>query len=275
MHDPGLRLAKVAAVYPDGHSVDVVFYDDGSRAANVQVLSGSASTSTGFHDLPSPHLAPDGDPWSPQESKTRDMIAVIGFVRGMPVVFGFLFPQVNQMLFSDQNRMVYRHASGVYFTISASGDTEICHPSGAFARFGASPGHEDLSGRDFDGKWNIPASAPVSIRVEQAGGVASLTIDPAGNVVLDHDGSLTTTTGGTATVTSAGALVINAPSVTINAPSVTINGQLTQGTGSNGGGCTLLGPVNVTNDVVAGGKSLIHHLHGGVTAGGANTGQPV
>ena len=28
MFDPGLRLAKVVAVYPDGYSVDVVFYDD-------------------------------------------------------------------------------------------------------------------------------------------------------------------------------------------------------------------------------------------------------
>jgi hypothetical protein len=54
-----------------------------------------------------------------------------------------------------------------------------------------------------------------------------------------------------------------------------LNGPLSQGVGSGGGGATMLGPMTVTNDVTAGGKSLKTHVHSGVTAGGANTGAPV
>jgi hypothetical protein len=210
MYDPGLKLAKVAAVYPDGHSVDLVFYDDGSRASNVQVLSGSASTSSGFHDLPAPDAAPGGDAWSMQDSKTRDMIACVGFIRGLPVVLGFLYPQVNQMLFADKDRMVYRHASGVYFTITGSGDTELCHPSGAFIRMGASPAHEDLSGKDLDGNWSIPVSAPVNIHIEQAGGMASLNIDTAGNIEVINQGTVTVTSEGDISLSSAGNVTVAA-----------------------------------------------------------------
>lgn len=67
---------------------------------------------------------------------------------------------------------------------------------------------------------------------------------------------------------------VDATTMTINANTI-INGSLSQGTGAAGGGATMAGPVTVTNDVTAGGKSLIHHVHGGVTAGGANTGQPI
>lgn len=42
---------------------------------------------------------------------------------------------------------------------------------------------------------------------------------------------------------------------------VTINGNLSQGMGEGGGSTTMLGPVAVTNDVTAGGKSLQQHTH--------------
>lgn len=42
---------------------------------------------------------------------------------------------------------------------------------------------------------------------------------------------------------------------------MTINGNLSQGMGDGGGTATMLGPVNVTNDVNAGGKSLMGHKH--------------
>ncbi len=38
------------------------------------------------------------------------------------------------------------------------------------------------------------------------------------------------------------------------------------------GGVTIEGNITVTGDVVAGGISLIHHVHGGIQPGGANTG---
>lgn len=80
-------------------------------------------------------------------------------------------------------------------------------------------------------------------------------------------------TGGDITATTTGNVTINAPTITLNGD-VTINGNLSQGMGASGGSATMLGPVNVTNDVKAGGKSLTTHTHGGVQTGSGNTSAP-
>lgn len=60
---------------------------------------------------------------------------------------------------------------------------------------------------------------------------------------------------------TAGTEVIN------SAPQIEMDGQLTQGTGPQGGNATLNGPVTVNNDLTAEGKSVHNHTH---TAQGAN-----
>lgn len=80
-------------------------------------------------------------------------------------------------------------------------------------------------------------------------------------------------------VVASGAVTVTGGSVTINGPTTingntTINGSLNQGTGAAGGGATMGGPVNVTEDVVAGGVSLINHTHGGVDTGSSDTQPP-
>lgn len=80
-------------------------------------------------------------------------------------------------------------------------------------------------------------------------------------------------TGGDITATTTGNVTINAPTITLNGD-VTINGNLSQGMGASGGSAKMLGPVNVTNDVKAGGKSLTTHTHGGVQTGSGNTSAP-
>jgi len=70
------------------------------------------------------------------------------------------------------------------------------------------------------------------------------------------------------------AISITAPGgMTINAPTLTLNAALAQGAPMGGGSATstLIGPLNVTNDVTAGGKSLKTHTH---PNGSPNTGQP-
>lgn len=70
------------------------------------------------------------------------------------------------------------------------------------------------------------------------------------------------------------AVSITAPGgLTINAPVVTLNAALAQGAPMGGGSATstLIGPLNVTNDVTAGGKSLKTHTH---PNGTPNTGAP-
>lgn len=79
--------------------------------------------------------------------------------------------------------------------------------------------------------------------------------------------------GGDITATTTGSMTINAPTITLNG-NVTINGNLSQGMGEDGGTATMLGPVTVTNDVKAAGKSLTTHTHSGVQTGGGNTGAP-
>ncbi|HHS9739306.1 TPA: Gp138 family membrane-puncturing spike protein [Raoultella ornithinolytica] len=79
--------------------------------------------------------------------------------------------------------------------------------------------------------------------------------------------------GGDITATTAGSATINAPEIILNG-NVTINGNLSQGMGDSGGSATMLGPVTVTNDVTAGGKSLMTHTHGGVEHGNDSTGEP-
>lgn len=67
---------------------------------------------------------------------------------------------------------------------------------------------------------------------------------------------------------------VNTPTFTVNGNTV-LNGMLSQGMGTSGGSATMLGPVTVTNDVTAGGKSLETHVHSGVQTGSGNTGTPV
>ncbi|WMT13137.1 phage baseplate assembly protein V [Serratia fonticola] len=97
-------------------------------------------------------------------------------------------------------------------------------------------------------------------------GAAFIELDPGSHAV-------NVTTTGKLTASALGGTEINSPEIVLNG-NVTINGNLSQGMGEGGGTATMLGPVNVTNDVTAGGKSLMDHTHGGVETGSGNTGKP-
>jgi len=90
-------------------------------------------------------------------------------------------------------------------------------------------------------------------------------------VAAGHD--ITVSTTGKLTASAQGGTTITSPTITLNG-NVTINGNLSQGMGSGGGSATMLGPVTVTNDVKAGGKSLTSHTHNGVQPGSGNSGAP-
>lgn len=291
-----LRLARVAAVHPEDHSVDLVMVDDGSRFPGAQVLSPTAGTDAGVFDMPEPSVG--SDKWSLSEQRERDILAVVSMLAGtaLPVVLGFLYPQVNGMLFADKNRRVMRHASDVYTSIDGSGNIEVAHPNGTYLRIGTSPDHEDLTGKDFDGNWAITKNTGAATHLQivvKAGGAqkAKLHIDPSGNITVEHSGNLAIDTTGTVNVTAGGAVTVDAPSVTLDAPQTTCTGALTvQGlltyqaglAGSGGSGASLTGALNVTGNVDTtgtlknNGKSVgSTHTHSGVQTGGGNTGVPV
>lgn len=81
----------------------------------------------------------------------------------------------------------------------------------------------------------------------------------------------------TVTVNATGLATITSPTVTVQGNlvvngSTALNGNITQTAGTSAGTATLVGPLNVTNDVTAGSISLQGHKHSGVTTGGGNTG---
>ncbi|HHS9554373.1 TPA: Gp138 family membrane-puncturing spike protein [Raoultella planticola] len=90
-------------------------------------------------------------------------------------------------------------------------------------------------------------------------------------VAAGHD--VTVKTPGKLTASADGGTEITSPEIILNG-NVTINGNLSQGMGESGGSATMHGPVTVTNDVTAGGKSLMTHTHGGVEHGNDSTGEP-
>lgn len=90
-------------------------------------------------------------------------------------------------------------------------------------------------------------------------------------VAAGHD--VTVKTPGKLTANAQGGTEITSPTIVLNG-AVTINGTLSQGMGASGGGATMLGPINVTNDVTAGGVSVKNHTHKGVEPGSGNSGGP-
>lgn len=150
-----LRIARVTRVHPESNAVDLVFMDDFAPAVGVPVLSPIAATRSGLTDMPEPTRKNDEEITDVRETKDQDLIAVVAFTYHHPLVLGFMFPQVTQLGFSEIGRMVYRHQSDVYHTITKDGSVEIAHPSGVYLRIGASTAHEDLTGTDLDAKWKI------------------------------------------------------------------------------------------------------------------------
>jgi len=111
----------------------------------------------------------------------------------------------------------------------------------------------------------------------------AVTLYGPNGVVIRDTGSgavITLTPSGINCVVGGNSLLINSSGTTVTGPftvngATVLNGPLSQGVGAGGGTATMLGPITVTNDVVAGGKSLKTHVHSGVTSGGSNTGAPV
>ncbi|NHB88733.1 Gp138 family membrane-puncturing spike protein [Photorhabdus tasmaniensis] len=97
-------------------------------------------------------------------------------------------------------------------------------------------------------------------------GAAYIELDPGSH-------NVTVITPAKLIVTAHGGTEITSPEITLNG-NVTINGNLSQGMGSGGGTATLQGPVTVSNDLTAGGISLMNHTHGGVQTGSGSTRKP-
>lgn len=229
----GLCFGKVINTHPEAHAVDVLLLETGEQLPLVQVLC-FGGTDFGGSGLPQPTNPGEYDP---QQTKNRDIYAVVGYVRNTPVVLGFLFPQVAQLLFKDINRSIQREPSDVYWTTDGAGNHEFYHPSGTFIRIGTTNDHEDLTGKDLDQLWKITKNTDAAV-------YAHITVANGGNVVgsaeIDPAGNLTATLTGTATIQAQGEVTVSSDvSVTIDAPVTNVTGNLdVDGNVSAGDGVT-------------------------------------
>jgi hypothetical protein len=252
-----MELAKVVNVNWDSHSVDLVMMLDGRPMNGVRVMSSSASTDTGLNDLSQPDVPASGDAYKiGGNSGTRDIIACVDYFGDLPVVMGFLHPQFSQMLFSDKERMVYRHASDVYETIDKDGNFEFYHPSGAFVRVAVASAHHDLTGQDFDGLWKITRNTDkqVHIHVEQAGGTASVDIAPNGAIAFHTNTTANITAVGNVTVhTDGNALVEATGTAEVKGATINLNGGAMKGIVQGDCLCAFTGaPHGMTSSSVKG-----------------------
>ncbi len=121
--------------------------------------------------------------------------------------------------------------------------------------------HDLSDGFAIPGPKSIPNTFGVStseVQLRTNDGAAVVAISPT-----THDIKATTT----------GNVTITAPTITLSG-NIVLNGPITQTSGGGGGGttATLIGPLNVTNDVTAQGTSLHTHTH--PDPDGGNTGPP-
>lgn len=221
-----MKLAKVVAVHASSNKVDLLFMDDNRRVPGVKVMSHDASSSSGRVGLPTPDAQASDDPYLAPAISSRDLIACVAFYDGLPVVQGFLHPEVSEMFFPDPDRMMERTPSDFYHTVDGKGNAEWFHPSGAYIRMGTDPAHEDLTGKDYNQSFNAKRNADQKIHfhIAQAGGKASIDIDPDGNVVITHGGNMTIQTSGTSTIHSDGDMNLSSGShINLSAPRIDLN----------------------------------------------------
>lgn len=228
-----MRQGIVVATHPEDHSVDLVMVDDGSRLSGVQVMSANASSRSGSIDMPA--VPEKKNKWDITEKTGQEMIAMVGYVGGRhPVVTGFLYPQVNQMLFKDPKMRFNRHQSDVMSYTDGDGNFGIMHPSGAFIQVGEKPEKPELADQNADVslKPDRNTGKKVFLRVALGGNAVEVTMTPdgtctvkmkqdfnveaEGDINLKAEGNILLEAGGTFSAKAAGKSSIDGSTVHFN-----------------------------------------------------------
>jgi hypothetical protein len=178
-----MRFARVVAVHPESHSVDLVDTETGVRLAEVKVM-GSSSGDTGSWSVPSVQRPTNDAEAGDVSSPGRDLIAAYSVVDDIrAIVHGFVTPNGSQTGMKQDDRSVSRHASGAYTTTAPDGSMELFHPSGTYFRVGAGE-HEDLSAHSGDGTWTETTGAAAPSITLVTGGF-KLQVSPGGVATIN------------------------------------------------------------------------------------------
>ena len=212
-----LHMARVVEIHPESNAVDVEMMADNRRIPAAPVLSGSAGSDFGLADL----TVPEFQGYGKGNSEIRDVYAVIGFIDNHPVVLGFMFPQIAQCLFEEKGLRIARHGSDVYTTVDASGNVELCHPSGTYLRIGVTPARRNLVQKNYDKNWKVKHNTDKAVHVHlsvasRGQEVASLNIDPAGNISVRNNGSTALHSTGDISIRSDTHIGLSAPRIDLN-----------------------------------------------------------
>lgn len=282
-----LRKGIVVDTHPDDHAVDLLMLDNGERLVGVQVSSSAASGRTGTVDLVA--VPPGRNKWDISQENGQDTHALVDYVGRTPVVMGFLFPQINQMLFKDPKLKFGRHQSDVINYNDGQGNFGVLHPSGAFIQVGESPEPPAFANRNADGNLKVDRNTgrKVHVRISLAGKTAVLTMTPGGSCTLDLDENLDITVGGHANVNCNDATITAKERVLVDSPSSRFTGALDvdglfsfnagmkgKAGASGGAAAQIEGGVSATGQVSADGgiaaKGLVA-VDGSITATGSIT----
>jgi hypothetical protein len=214
-------------------------------------MSLGASNRTGTVDLPEIKAKPDKwDVTKRNADDEQDLLAIVGTLGRNPIVMGFIFPQLNQMLFEDGKLRLYRHQSDVMTTIDGDGNFQYDHPGGAFIRIAEDPDHATFTKKNVDKSLatNRNSNRKVHVRIELAEQMVQLTLTPdgdaslkikrnllieaegkadikvTGNMTAEVGGNMSATIAGTTTVQSEGTATINSDGdVLVNATNIKLN----------------------------------------------------
>lgn len=228
-----LRRGIVVATHPEDHSVDLVMADNGSRLVGVQVISQNGSTRTGSTDLPDTPVRKNK--WDVTEETDQEMIALVDNVGGIPVVIGFLFPQINQMLWNDPKLKMSRHQSDVSWMVDGEANIQLDHPSGAYIRIGEEPARVVMDKTNADGSSvkDRNLERKVNVRIGLADNMVEVTLTPDGDMIVklkknlevDADGLMRMTTKQTFDIQAVGNITLKTDADAVVSAGGSINAE--------------------------------------------------
>jgi phage baseplate assembly protein gpV len=268
-----LRLGIVVETHAADMSVDLVMTDDGARIIGAQVSSLGASGRTGTVDLP--EVIAKKNKWdiTQRDHDGQDVLALVGYLGRNPIVIGFIFPQLNQMLFKDGKLSIYRHQSDLVKTIDGDGNYQISHPCGTYVRIGESPDKVDYENSNADKNLSISRNKDrkVFVRIGLADDEVVVTLSPDGKAKMTMKSDLEVDVGGNLSAAVAGTSLIDSTGeVTIKAPSGLFDMEIARFTGN----MQVDKGIHAEDDIVADAVSLKNHKQTGVTAGSSVSGPP-
>lgn len=282
-----MKRGIVVATHPEDHSVDLVM-SDGRRMVGVQVMTSNGSSRSGVFDMPA--VPVKKDKWDISKETGQDQIAIVDFVDGLPVVVGFLFPQVSQMTLDDPKTRMTRHQSDVIEMLDGNGNYQYMHPAGAAVIIGESVMRPIIANKNTDKNLKVDKNLNrrVHIFLGTKEDASNLKLLDTGNAILHGDmlakmDSTYVTLDATVRVFLKGPdiLIEASKGVKIKAPKIELEAtdEIKMTAPSIILDATTVsvpnGSVDVPNgDVNASGISLKDHTHSGVITGPMSTGAP-